>query len=236
MNNTLSKKILSQIESGDLTPLPRWRFIVLHTSFWIFAIASVVIGAIAVAATLFIFIDFYRHGLPLPPPPPPPPMRSTIIDFLQIIPLVWVVVFAVFILIAQVSLKHTRSGYRYQLSSVVLVSVVASILLGSAFHLLGVGRATHGLLEQAPPYRSMVYDAHAAWDRPTIGRLAGMVVAIESSGDFSLVDFRGRLWRVRVATSTKTLLPEASSTIRMFGTLDPRSCTFIAQSIHEWER
>ena len=228
MNDQLSNKIQEQIDANQITPLPRWRFLLLRGLFWFLAILSVVVGAFAVAAILFLFIDYHRHGLFSVP--------HDITEILLMIPFLWIAVFVLFIGIAREGIKHTRKGYQYRLSAILSVSIALSIILGSFLNFLGIGKVTHELLSEIPLYSSMTFDSRDAWTRPVEGRLAGVVFSIRDNSNFSVVDFGGRVWQVHLGTSTaNSYIPEASSTVRMAGMLDSSSSVFIVRSIHEWE-
>jgi hypothetical protein len=112
-----------------------------------------------------------------------------------------------------------------------------SFILGSIFYFAGIGKTTHEFFnDRVPLYNYATYDSMDAWNRPAIGRLAGIIVSIKDKNDFFIMDFSGHIWHVELATSTRGLyVPEASSTIRMFGVLEASSSLFIAESVYEWE-
>jgi len=229
MNSDLSNKIIDQIDTKQIVPTPRWHFILMRIFFWIFAILSVIVGSFAISVMLFLFSDYYHHGLPLIP--------HDVAEALLLIPYVWLIIFASFILIGRESIKHTKKGYQYRLYTIILASVFLNILLGFVLYFAGVGKQTHEFFNNRIPfYNSATYDSRDAWNRPIIGRLAGIIVSIKDNNNFSIIDFGGHIWQVKLATSSAgTFVPEASSTIRMSGLLEPPSNLFIANSVVEWE-
>ena len=56
MNNDLLNKIQERIDTDNIKPLPRWRFILLRASFWFLAILSVIIGS-------FVFVIILMFAL-----------------------------------------------------------------------------------------------------------------------------------------------------------------------------
>jgi hypothetical protein len=229
MNDQLSNKIQERINAHNIIPLPRWRFLLLRGSFWLLSGLSIIIGSFAVGTTLFLFVDYHRHGLFEIP--------HDMAEFLSIIPFLWILILILFMVIAEKSIQHTRQGYRYRLRTILVTSIVLSIVLGSVLNYMGIGKITHDYLGRFPLYSSMTYDSREAWSRPTIGRLAGIVLSVRDNTNFSVMDFNGRVWEVRLATSTDDLsAPEASSTVRMLGILDASSNRFIARSVHVWEQ
>lgn len=229
MNSDLSNKIIDQIDMEKIVPIPRWRFVLLRVVFWIFALLSITIGSLAVAVMLFLFSDYYRHGLPVIP--------HDLAELLLLIPYIWLAVLALFIMIGRESIKHTKKGYQYRLYIIILVSVFLNFIFGSVLYFAGVGKQTHEFFSnQVPFYEFAIYDSKDAWNRPMIGRLAGVVMAVKDKNDFSIIDFNGHIWQVTLATSSRdSFKPEASSTVRMIGLLKPTSDLFIANSIVEWE-
>jgi hypothetical protein len=230
MNDELSNKIIERIDTEKIMPLPRWRFVLLRIIFWIFTILSIIVGSFAVGAILFLFSDYYGHGLPIIP--------SDVTELLLLVPYIWIAVLVLFIAIGRESIKHTKKGYQHRFYIVVLISIFLSFVFGSILNFAGIGKTTHEFFNNSVPfYDFAVYDSKDAWNRPVIGRLAGVVVSIKNKNNFSIIDFNGHIWNVRLATSTNNyFVPEASSIVRMFGLLEPSSDLFIANSITEWEK
>jgi len=232
MNEEFSNKIMERIETEHLTPLPHWRFLLLRGTFWILAVLSVIIGSLAFGAILFLFFDFRRHGLSTIP--------HDATEFLLAIPYVWIVTFLLFIVVTRTSIKYTKKGYRYSLGLIISASLILIVFFGSVLNFVGVGRATHEFLNEVPLYNSINYDSKDAWNRPRIGKLAGIISSIQDNKNFSVIDFSGHAWQVslRIPMKDKSdnlFVPEASSTVRMFGLIEASSSRFVANSIFEWE-
>jgi hypothetical protein len=230
MNDELTNKIIERIETEQITPLPRWRFILLRELFWSFAILSIIIGSFAVGVMLFLFFDYSNHGLPAIP--------QDLNELLLLIPYIWLVVFVLFIIIGRESIRRTSKGYRYHFYVVILASVFLSFVFGSILDFAGVGKMTHEFFNnRVPVYNYATYDSMDAWNRPAVGRLAGVVVSAKrDKNNFFIIDLDGHLWHIYFASSTNDLyIPEASSTVRILGFFDPKLEVFVAKSITEWE-
>lgn len=150
MNDELSNKIINRIDKEDLRPLPRWRFVLLRIIFWLLAILSVVVGSLAIGAMLFLLFDFRAHGLSLP---------ADVMEALLFTPYLWFVIFALFLFIAQISIKHTEKGYQYHFYIVVIASICLSFVFGSILNSMGVGRMAHEFLSNTPIYNLVTHDA-----------------------------------------------------------------------------
>lgn len=228
MNEQLTNKILERIDTDHLSPLPRWRFLLLRAAVWLLAALSVIVGSIAVAAMLFLFIDHHQHGFWS--------AEHELSELLLMAPFLWVAVFLLFIAIARVSVRHTKHGYRYSLRTLLLVSVLLSISFGVLLNFVGVGKITHEFFNDNAVYSFATYDSKDAWSRPAIGRLAGVVISIQGNDNFFIRDFTGHTWQVYLASSTiDSFAPEVRSTVRMLGSLESSAGVFIANSVVEWE-
>ncbi len=219
---------MGRIEKDQIISIPRWRFLVWRVFYWLCAALSLLLGGFSVGVMLYLFVDFHKHGLWA--------MPHDVIDFLAMVPFLWIIALVLFIVIARIGLKHTKKGYRYPIRVMVLGCVILSIIFGSILNFFGVGKITHEFLNTIPLYDSLVLDSGEAYSRPVVGRLAGVITSIQDNNNFSVTDFNGRTWKVRVATSTGSFVPVASSTIRMFGLLESSTSVFIARSVHNWEQ
>ena len=229
MNEQLTNKILERIDDDQIVPLPRWRFIFLRISFWLLAVISLIFGSLAVGATLFLFIDYHRHGLFAVP--------RDMTDFLLMTPSIWIIVFVLFIAVARISIKHTKKGYRYSLRTIVSVSIILSLIFGFILNFVGIGKTTNEFFNKILIYNFATHNSRNIWDRPVAGRLAGVILSVQGKNNFSIRDFNGHIWQVRLSTSKNdSFVPEVNSTVRISGLLESSSSVFIAYSIHEWEQ
>jgi len=154
MSRELSDKIIERLDAEKIAPLPRLRFLLLRGLFWLFAILSVVIGGLAIGTIFFLLTDLYASGfLGIP---------HDVVELLLMVPYLWLVVFILFVLVARISLKYTKKGYKYRLSYILSISIASSIILGSIFFLAGIGRVTHEFLNNFPLYDSAVQDTKEA--------------------------------------------------------------------------
>jgi amino acid transporter len=105
--------------------------------FWLLAIVSVFIGAVAFAIADFVFLD--NDGVSKL-------QGSSIQDIAQAIPFVWLGVLALFIVSAYYGFRRTRGGYKYAMVTIVLVVVFLSIGLGFILNSFDFGQNTHAFL------------------------------------------------------------------------------------------
>lgn len=154
MSDELSNKIIERIEAEQIETIPRWRFLFWSGLFWLFATLSVILGGLAVGAMLFLLAGQYFNGLLV--------ISYDLTELLLLIPYLWLVAFVLFILVARISIKYTKKGYRYSLKFIIFVSVILSFVLGSIFYFVGIGEITHEYLNKIPLYNYATYDADDA--------------------------------------------------------------------------
>jgi len=196
----LGKKVLDAIASRGLEPKPYARFLARRSMFWALAVLSVLLGGISVAVALFVIEDFMSTGgrgfdeMPFD-------------DIAQSLPVVWLVIFLLFMASAWFGFAHTRRGYRHRPAAIVVLAMLISIALGLVFHFLEAGKAVHELLSaQFPAYREFTYVPYDEWRRPDEGYLGGEALAVdEETKTLRLKDFDGREWTVDISTAVITV-------------------------------
>lgn len=213
----LSQKILHQIEEKQIAPKSKWSFLLKDWLVWVFSFISVLIGAIAVAVMIFIvrnndFAIYQELGL------------GTGGMVLRSLPYIWFVFFAAFIVVAHYNFRHTKEGYKFKLSTIIAGTFLASVVLGTGFYWIGLGRLVDDrLASMAAPYRQFVHPEHARWLQPEEGLLSGRVGDIENEHHFILIDKTGKEWRIIVLPNAippqlqSVLTIETDEELRLFG-------------------
>lgn len=230
-NEGLAGKILARIEHEGVTVRPRWHFVFSNGFFWTMWGLSVAVGAVAVAATVFSFVSigwqFYAAT------------HDTLFEFVvESLPYVWMVLLVMFVLVSYENMRHTKRGYRYPLSLIVGASVVASISLGVALFLFGVGRLADRGLERNLPAFSNAARMEDRWVEPEKGLLAGEVSSVGSSTAFGLRDFEGGQWEIRTEDLAEQDLAvlDRSDRVRLVGVpTEAGAHVFHACLVFPWE-
>ncbi|MBD3251666.1 hypothetical protein GF380_04420 [Candidatus Uhrbacteria bacterium] len=185
-----SKDILQQIKEKQITPKPKWEFLLKDSAVWTAGIVSLVVGGI----TMSVIIHLYRFddletltetG------------GNTVQTILILLPYFWIAVLGVFVLVAHYNLKHTKNGYKYKVSHITIATVLISAALGVLFYDTGLGRAIdHVLSNRMPTYDRYAHPWAKVWSNPDQGRIAGTVVRVIDQNHFELKDFHERVWIV----------------------------------------
>ncbi len=226
MNINLIQKINKEIQDKDLKPTPRFIFQAKNLALWIPGILSIIIGALAVSSLIFgIDHGGLRYASYLD--------TSFFVTMLQMLPYVWIIVSVVFGVIAIRFLRITRHGYKYQVATLILASLLFSIVLGGIGYVVGVGQYIDTKLEQISPRISVLGQQQAVWNNPELGRLAGTVRKVHDEF-FTVKDLSGDTWLVTLDevfgkdTVIFNALVDRNNKVRVLGYID----TEINQTFH----
>jgi hypothetical protein len=217
--------VLSQIKDEHISPRPRWQFLLKAGVLWGAFACSVIFGSMAFG--LLLLDTSYDEEL------------VEILDnhwgnLLTLIPFLWLIFLAGFILIALYNYRHTAHGYKRTPLVVLSASLLMSIILGIGLYRLGVSEVFGNGLEDFVPYYARLASRHRVWSRPEVGFLSGKVVQ-SGSGTVVMRDWQGKVWDIKL-TGTKYLtvaLTRPDSRIRVRG-LQSGENSFEAVTIRPW--
>jgi hypothetical protein len=230
---SLKDCVMGRIETEAISPRPRLFYTSRELAVWSLWIASIVIGAFAVAVVSFV-LTHHEYAL----------YEATHENFgtflLEALPYVWFVTFAAMAVAAVYNLKHTKHGYRYPLWQIFGSSMVLSLAGGSVLHLFGFGYTIdHVLGRQVPMYMSEEKRDMQMWENPEEGRLLGSVMKqIEPPETMmTFTDSKGNDWKldVRDLTGDEQMLLSEHKQVRLVGVVtDPKNRTFYSCGVFPW--
>ncbi len=192
MNNKddkkISEEIIGRIEKEHIKLQPRFYFTMRNVAMWCLAVASLVLGGLSVSTIIFRLSNVPRILLP-------PDMRTgSFWEITALIPVAWIIIFGLFGYVTYLEIRRTRQGYKYELSTLLLVMVVVSGVLGLALYKLGSGYAIDQFAGRHVPFqRDVEALQRERWFDPEHGFLVGQVVE-ESETGFLLTDPEGGAW------------------------------------------
>jgi len=169
----VSERILARIKGEGIAPRPRWHFLAQESGVWALGTLSVFVGGLAVAALLFeiryAWWDYYAAT-----------HDSLAVFVVDALPFVWLVAFGVFAYAAYIAVRYTKRGYRYAISTLLLVSLVASALLGVCLYAFGLGQLMdEDVGHYIPLHQPLIDRERTLWDAPHEGRVAGRVLSVD---------------------------------------------------------
>jgi len=190
----LKETLFKRIETEGVEPRSRILFRCHECMVWFFWVMSIVVGAFAVAISLFV-ITHRQYEL----------YEATHDNFFTFVvdalPYLWIVVFGLMIFLAVYNFRHTKRGYRQSPVLLVLSSVVLSFAAGSAMQLFGMGYTVDDLLgKNMVFYMSQEKLESRIWQAPEEGRLLGRQVFSTLSPTSTIVfeDSTGKRWGINV--------------------------------------
>ena len=103
MEKQLPENIIKIIDERNLTPIPRWHFLLKRSVFWTIAGIAVLLGGVAVSVIIFVYFDHDTEGMIY--------LNQSLVDnILMTIPYFWIVSLAFLIALTHISIRHTKGG------------------------------------------------------------------------------------------------------------------------------
>lgn len=191
----LKDTLFERIEKEQVCPHSRLFFQSRELAVWLLWLASVVIGSLAVAVSVFMVTHLQYELYEV--------THENFFTFLvEVLPYLWIIVFALMVYVAIYNLKHTKYGYRYPVPVILLSSIVMSFAGGSALQFFGFGYVVDRTLgHQVSMYTSIDKLEKRLWQMPEDGRLVGKQVFSTLSPTSTVVfeDTIGQRWRMDVS-------------------------------------
>ncbi|MBT3419529.1 MAG: hypothetical protein HN726_00455 [Candidatus Magasanikbacteria bacterium] len=193
----IANKILDTIEKEHITPVPKWKCMVHSYGIWVMAGVFLILSSFAAAILVEMIVDndwdVYSD------------INGSFISFvIETLPYVWFISLVVLYLLFRYTFRHTKQGYRYTWFIVAAVAVGGSIMVGSLLYVTGVSsEANMALSHHVPGYKDVVYKRVGRWQKPTKGRLSGVVSLVEEEKNIIKIIDTGRgEWVIIVTSST----------------------------------
>jgi len=232
-NSNLKNTLLHKIEEEHVRPHSRMFFKSRECVIWTLWLLSVVVGALAVAISVFV-VTHRQYAL----------YEATHANWLtfmvEVLPFIWVIVFGLMAYLAVYNIKHTKKGYRYSVATILASSIVLSFAAGSALQFFGLGYSIDAILgDQMPTYMSQEKIEHQLWQQPAEGRLIGRQVAatVATSSVVVFQDTAGSRWRIEI----QELLPAdiqllaSGENVRLLGqNMNEQAKVFHACGVFPW--
>lgn len=226
----ISEKVLHELETKQLAPHSRLRFLLKRALLWSVYTLSILLGGLATSATIYFMSDREWGLLPR--------LRMTFLDtVLTVLPFFWLALLAALFVAAYFDFKHTDRGYRIRPVYIIASNLLLSVLLGFTFHFGGISQTVDNYLDlRMPSFPSSLAQKRAIWSRPDVGLLSGEIIQVQMGTDLVLMDWNGDTWTVINDNAFwPPMIGNATGTpIKIIGRmLDEDS--FYAEEIRPWE-
>lgn len=197
-NETLSKplkdSLFEKIEADKVCPRSRLYFWSQECTLWSVWFLSVMVGALAVAVSLFVVFHRQYEVYEV--------THENMFTFMvEVLPYVWILTFFLMVAVAVFNIRQTKRGYRYPLWFILSSSVVLSFAGGSALQFFGLGFSIDNILgSNMDMYMSQDKIERRLWQSPDNGRLIGMQVFTETIPTSTVLfeDISGQRWTLNI--------------------------------------
>jgi hypothetical protein len=191
--SNISKNVLKKIDEKEITPRPKWQFILSHILLWGVFGVSIILGSIA---TSLVLAKLFANDWTLIPRLPGGPIRG----FLLVLPYLWIAVMALMIFIASQVFTKTKKGYKHHPWIIVALSILVSITLGSIlFATRTADYVENAMRMNIKPYQQYQELRERIWHAPDNGILPGKIIKITSDKLIILNDLTGKTWNVDIS-------------------------------------
>ena len=226
----ISQLVVEKIKGKKMVPKPRWEFLVRNFLSWSLFVLSILFGSLVFSTVVYLLSnnDWEVYGR----------VSGGFLGMLFLtMPYFWLVFLLLFLLAAYYNIFHTKSGYKYPMMIIVLISIFSSAVLGAFFHHFGSGRMMDEVLaENVPAYEKVFFGHRVMWMQPENGLLAGTVVKMRGNKVFDLVDLNDNPWEVLQDEQVKLfggVVVDENVRLRLVGT-STRPGQFMVTEIRPW--
>jgi len=228
----LSNEVFKKIKDNDIKPKPRWYFITKNYFIWSIFGISIILGSFAFSMVIFIIKqldwDIYHY------------MGDSFIKTLFIsLPYLWLIFLFLITGVAYYNFIHTKRGYRFKLISILLISLIISISLGTGLYFNGFSERLEKIFSaKIPYYNQLVYSCEEQWMQPERGLLAGTIIEIGfPENNFILRDLENNRWEIEASKVIwkGKLTPTTNLKIKLIGKLIDNN-NFKAVEIRPWQK
>lgn len=148
----IKEDILKKIEKDEITPKPRWWFVIGHVLLWVFFVLTVIIWALAFGMMLFEVFSSDRELLAF--------IRSSGVDVrnLSILPYVWISSAIITVVISFFFFRSTSHGYQHETWKMFTALFAISILLGGVLYMSRASEFADKKFQNIPHYQELRED------------------------------------------------------------------------------
>ncbi len=228
--NTIAEEVFKKLEADQVKPIARWHFVLRNSSFWALWGLSVVLGACATAATIFVFLNSgWRYQAIT---------HDSFFKFLlDVVPVFWIISIGAMVAFGCFNIRHTARGYRFSFYLVVIASIVASFIGGTLLYTLGIAGDIDDLRRPLPFSNSIMFIEEGRWNDDARGLVSGVVISVDKGKEaFVIRNFRAQektISAVELEALDMSRL-EVGAHVRVIGGFDKNNA-FVACAVLPWE-
>jgi len=224
-NKDISQMVLDRIKDTGIKPISKKIFNLKRVVVFSFIGFSIIVGAISFSVILSILTnnewDLYN--------------RFGVGFIFKTLPYFWFVCVLLLAILGDIYYRKTSRGHRPNTIIIVSAYIIATTVLGSMLHLIGLGDVVEESISQnIPVYHIFVFDKDEFWSNSKEGLISGRIILIKEKM-LSIVDFNNNLWTIN--TENADILGNAKiqegEIIKIIGDAGENN-TFTAEEIRPW--
>ena len=220
---TIKDTIINKLHQSEVEPRTKWYFAAKNIVFWVLFVFSVLIGGMAMSIVFHLSLMNPVHELS---------DVSWWHRLIMFVPVFWLGLLSVFVISAFFNVTHTKIGYKYNHYLIVVISILASFVLGFVFMLGGINKIIEQkTFDHVPGYRQLQVQQYHGWMNPEAGRLIG-VVETRSGEVIELRAVDRSLWSVGGDPAVVAII-QPGMRLKIFGRMSGDHM-FDAQIISPW--
>ncbi len=231
IKNTIAEKVIKKIEEEKVAPLAKWHFVVKDNTFWALWLVSIIIGSCAVAASIFVFLnagwqyEAITHD-------------SFLNFFFDIVPLFWIISFALMIFLGYYNIRKTSRGYRFSFVLIVIASLLLSFLGGTFLYSIGVGKSIDNFRDPIPFAKPIIRLEEDRWNNSDKGLFSGVVKSLDKKSKLVTLEMSVGIEKAfsTIELSDRDLeFLTPDSRVRIIAGLDKETNILVACAVLPWE-
>lgn len=214
MTKNVIQEVLEKIKSKNLSPKPRWVFVVKNLFYWILAPLFIIFGGLSFSVIIHMFLtNDWDLRMKIG--------RSFLGFLVATLPHFWIIVFILFALAGYFYFRKTRSGYRYEFIKLVVYGFLIMVLLGIFFYFSKFGIYIDRSLSGINFYNKFSCANAQMWNRPDSGIISGEIIGFDSDRNMRFMDVDGKPWNVRfhdeMPPEFRKIMEENNNRIKIIG-------------------
>ena len=219
----LDNLIFDRIKKGHIAPRPKWHFLLKDSVVWVLGVLALAVGTMATSVIMYLlaYNDWTVYE----------EMSESFLSFVLLsMPYFWLIIFVLFAVAVYFNIKHTKKGYKYSLLVIIVVSVSVSLLGGGLLFATGAGQAIDDILgEKFSVYHKVINPHIDKWNKPSEGRLVGLIVKQIDNSNFILVDLRRQEWELNCLAPCVAGMLEVGRPTKVLG--QAKGSVFVADRV-----
>lgn len=228
---TIANKVIEKLDKENVKPIARWHFTLRNNGFWTLWGLSIVLGACATAATIFVFLNSGWQYQSI--------THDSFFKFIiDIVPLFWIISIGAMIAFGYFNIRHTKKGYRWSFYLVVFLSIIFSFIGGTFLYALGVGGNIDNIRKPLPFASPIISIEEGRWNDSQRGLLAGVVKSFDKEAELLTIElFSGetKILSTKELNSRDLDLLIPENQIKIIGSTSDTEENFVACVVIPWD-